>query len=44
MSKLLSTIQNVNVGTVKRKVAIVVTPHIPKESLKFQRYEKLGNK
>lgn len=39
--QLLSTIQNVNVGKVDRKVAIVVTPHIPKSNLKFQRYEKL---
>ena len=42
--QLLSTIRNVNVGTVNRKVAIAVTPHIPKASLKSQRYEKLCHK
>ena len=42
--QLLSTIQNVNVGIVCRKVAIAVTQHIPKTSLKHQRYEKLCQK
>jgi hypothetical protein len=42
--QLLSTIQNVNVGIVRRKVAIAVTQHIPKASLKHQRFEKLCQK
>ena len=42
--QLLSTIRNVNVGIVNRKVAIAVTPHIPKASLKSQRYEKMCHK
>ena len=42
--QLLSTIQNVNVGIVRKKTAIVVTPHIPKSNLKFQKYEKLCHK
>ena len=37
--QLLSTIRNVNVGDVKKRTAIVVTPHIPKASLKFQKYK-----
>lgn len=42
--QLLATIQNVNVESVGRKVAIVVTPHIPKASLKFQRCVKMCQK
>lgn len=42
--QLFATIQNVNVGNVSKKIAIAVTPHIPKASLKFQRYKKLFQK
>lgn len=42
--QLLATIKNVNVGNVSKKIALVVTPQIPKANLKFQRYEKLCRK
>lgn len=43
-NQLLSTIHHVNVGNVSNKVAIAVTPHIPKTNLKFQKYKKMCQK
>ena len=34
--QLLSSAKNINVGNVNKKVAIVVSPHIPKANVKFQ--------
>lgn len=39
--QLLASIKNINVGEVGKKVAIAVTPHIPKANVKFQKYLKL---
>ena len=39
--QLLSSVHNINVGNVKKKVALAVTPHIPKANVKFQKYKKL---
>ena len=39
--QLLASALNINVGNVRKKTAIAVTPHIPKASVKFQRYKKL---
>lgn len=38
--QLLATFQNVKVENVNRKMAIAVTPHIPKASIKFQKMQK----
>lgn len=43
-NQLLSTIQNVNVGIVRKKTAIVVTTQIPKTNQKFQKCLKLFKK
>ena len=42
--QLLASTTNINVGDVKKKVAIAVTPHIPKANTKFQKYLKLCKK
>ena len=42
--QLLASAKNINVGTVSKKVAIVVSPHIPKADVKFQNYLKLCKK
>lgn len=42
--QLLSSTQNINVGCVNKKVALAVTPHIPKANVKFQKYMKLLKK
>ena len=42
--QLLATIQNVKVENVTKKVAIAVTPHIPKANVKFQKMQKLCQK
>ena len=42
--QLLSSAKNINVGNVNKKVAIVVSPHIPKANVKFQKYVKLCKK
>lgn len=42
--QLLASAKNVNVGSVSKKVAIVVSPHIPKANVKFQNYLKLCKK
>ena len=39
--QLLASAKNINVGDVNKKVAIVVSPHIPKENVKLQRFLKL---
>ena len=39
--QLLASTQNINVGSVRNKVALAVTPHIPKANVKFQKYMKL---
>lgn len=38
--QLLASATNINVGDVSRKVAIVVSPHIPKANVKFLNYMK----
>ena len=42
--QLLESAKNINVGSVSKKVAIVVSPHIPKANVKFQNYLKLCKK
>lgn len=42
--QLLSSTQNINVGNVRKRVALAVTPHIPKANVKFQKYMKLLKK
>ena len=42
--QLLASAKNINVGNVSKKVAIVVSPHIPKSNVKFQNYLKLCKK
>lgn len=42
--QLLASTKNINVGNVTKKVAIVVSPHIPKANVKFQFYLKLCKK
>ena len=42
--QLQTSTTNINVGDVKKKVAIAVTPHIPKANVKFQKYKKLCQK
>lgn len=42
--QLLASIKNINVGKVKKKVALVVSHHIPKANVKFQKYVKLCKK
>jgi len=42
--QLLATLQNVQVESVSRKVAIAVTPHIPKANVRFQKMQKLCQK
>jgi hypothetical protein len=42
--QLLASTKNINVGDVNKKVAIAVTPHIPKANVKFQKYIKLCKK
>ena len=42
--QLLASAKNINVGNVSKKVAIVVSPHIPKENVKFQKFRMLCKK
>lgn len=42
--QLLASAQNINVGNVTKKIAIVVSPHIPRENVKLQKYLKLCKK
>ena len=42
--QLLASAKNINVGNVNKKVAIVVSPHIPKANVKFLNYLKLCKK
>ena len=42
--QLLASAKNINVGNVNKKVAIVVSPHIPKENVKLQKFLKLCKK
>ena len=42
--QLLASTKNINVGKVKKKIAIVVSPHIPKENVKLQKYRTLCKK
>ena len=42
--QLLASVKNINVGDVNKKVAIVVSPHIPKENVKLQKFLKLCKK
>lgn len=42
--QLLASAKNINVGNVSKKVAIVVSPHIPKENVKLQKFLKLCKK
>lgn len=39
--QLLSSIKNIRIENVSSKIAIAVTPHIPKANVKFQKYQKL---
>lgn len=39
--QLLASTKNINVGKVAQKVALAVTPHIPKANVKFQKYMKI---
>lgn len=42
--QLLASAKNINVGNISKKVAIVVSPHIPKANVKFLNYLKLCKK
>ena len=42
--QLLASAKNINIGNVSKKVAIVVSPHIPKENVKLQKFLKLCKK
>ena len=42
--QILASAKNINVGNVKKKIAIVVSPHIPKENVKLQKFLKLCKK
>lgn len=42
--QLLASTKNINVGIVGKKVALAVTPHIPKANVKFQKYMKILKK
>ena len=42
--QLLASAKNINVGSVSKKVGIVVSPHIPKANVKFLNYLKLCKK
>ena len=42
--QLLATLQSVKVENVNKKVAIAVTPHIPKANVRFQKMQKLCQK
>lgn len=42
--QLVATVRQVDVGLVSKKIAIAVTPHIPKANVKFQKYVKICSK
>lgn len=42
--QLLSSVREISLENIAKRTAIVVTPHIPKANLKFQKYMKLCKK